>query len=238
MNEIEVKNIPAYAIDHLAEGLQKAREFRGISLKDSSRLLGIPANKLANYEKGKYIPPLNEVEALSYIYSVPLAALFSPEDYPDIFKIPNAAQLNQLLQIRKRIISTSLQIAHDKTGKPLREIAKLAGISSPKLKRFLQGEIDIPFNDLQRIARVLELDLNTLIDSESPIGQWQVLQQKKITYANLPENARDFLNKKENWPYMEVVEKMRALESGKLESIAASIRNLADLSSSVPKSRD
>ena len=106
------------------------------------------------------------------------------------------------------------------------------------MKRFLQGEIDIPFNDLQRIARVLELDLNTLMDSESPIGQWQVLQQKKIAYANLPENARDFLNKKENWPYMEVVEKMKALEPGKLESIAASIRNLADLSSSVPETRD
>ena len=93
-------------------------------------MLGIPANKLQNYEKGKYVPSLTELEALSYIYSVPLAAIFFPEEYPDIFKIPNSDQLKQLLQIRKHIISTTLQIALEKTGKSMKEISKVAGCNA------------------------------------------------------------------------------------------------------------
>ena len=221
-------NFP-FSIDHLAEGLQKARDFRGISLKDCCSLLGISTNKLLNYEKGKYIPSLTELETLSYIYNVPLEALFFPEKYPDLFKVPNAEQLKQLLQIRQRIISTTLQIAFEKTGKSLKEISKACGITLTKIKRYLRGEIDIPVDDLQRLTGVLDLDLNLLMDSESPIGLWQDLQKKKIAYAQLPENARNFLKKEDNWPYMDTIEKMKLIDPGKLDSIADSIRQLAGL---------
>ncbi len=221
---------PSYPADHIGEGLKKAREFRGLSLKDCSSLLGIPTNKLLNYEKGKYVPSLPELEALSYIYSVPLMALFFPEKYPDLFKIPNSEQLMQLLKIRQNITATTLQLAFDKTGKTLKEISKLSGLALPKLKRYLSAESEIPINDLQKLANALNLELNSLLDNESPIGQWQELQRRKIAYAELPENARDFLNKKENWPYIEVIEKMKEVDPEKLESIADSIRLLAGLS--------
>ncbi len=197
MMDTETKPNPYYSTDHLAEGLQKARDYRGISLKDCGGLLGIPANKLQNYEKGKYVPSLTELEALSFIYSVPLAALFFPEEYPDIFKVPDSEQLKQLMQIRKRIISTTLQIALERTGKSIKEISKAAGVTVSKVKRYLGGEIDIPFGDLQRLTGALDLDINSLMDSESPIGRWQELQRKKIAFSQLPEEARDFLNKKE-----------------------------------------
>ena len=219
-----------YSTDKLAEGLKKAREFRGITGKDCCSLLGIPTNRLQNYENGKFIPSLAELEALSYIYSVPLAALFDPEEYPEIFKVPDADQLQQLLEIRKRIISTTLQIAFLKTGKTLKEISKIAGLSVAKCKRFLDGEKDIPMDDLQRVASGLEVDLNTLMDSESQIGQWQEFQKKKIAFAKLPDTAVAFLTQKENWPYMEVVEKMKQLEPQKLETLADSFRKLAELS--------
>jgi transcriptional regulator with XRE-family HTH domain len=238
MMEPETRSGLPYSTDHLAEGLKKAREFRGISTKDCSRLLGIPANKLQNYEKAKYVPSLSELESLSYIYSVPLAALFYPEEYPDIFKVPDAEQLKQLLQIRMRIISTTLQIAFERTDKSLKEISKTAGVPVSKFKRYLGGVSDIPFGDLQRLTSALDLDINTLMDSESPIGQWQELQKKKIAFVQLPENARAFLTKKENWPYMEVVEKMKFIETGRLESIAESFRILAELTPADQETRE
>jgi len=238
MMEPKIKTSIPFSIDQLSEGLQKARNFRGISLKDCGSLLGIPANKLLNYEKGKYVPSLNELEALSYIYSVPLEALFYPEEYPDIFKVPDAEHLSQLLQIRKRIISTTLQIAFEKTGKSLKELSKTAGVSVSKVKRYLHGMIDIPIGDVQRLTSALNLDINSLMDSESQIGQWQELQKKKIAFASLPDEARNFLNKKENWPYMDVVEKMKLIEPGKLESFAESIHKLTVLTPKDQESRD
>ena len=238
MMEQETSTRLPYSTDNLAEGLKKAREFRGIPVKECCTLLGIPSNRLQNYENGKYIPSLAELEALSYIYSVPLAALFNPGEFPEIFKVPVADQLQQLLEIRKRIISTTLQIAFLKTGKSLKEISKIAGLSVAKCKRFLAGEKDIPMDDLQRIASGLDLDLNTLMDSESQIGQWQEFQKKKIAFAKLPDTAIAFLTQKENWPYMEVVEKMKQLEPKKLETLAESFRELAELSPADKETRE
>lgn len=238
MTESETNPGLPYSTDKLAEGLRKSREFRGITVKDCSKLLGIPNNKLQNYEKGKYLPSLAELEALSYVYSVPLAALFNPGEYPEIFKIPDANQLQQLLQIRKRIISTTLQIAFERKGKSLQEISKIAGLSVAKLKRFLDGEIEIPINDLQRITSGLDLDLNTLMDSESQIGKWQDFQKKKIAFAKLPETTRSFLTEKANWPFVDVVEKMKKLDPNKLESLAESFRELAELSLIERKAKD
>ena len=218
-----------FSTDILAEGLRKAREYRGISLKDCCSLLGIPTNKLLNYEKGKFIPSLAELETLSYIYSVPLVALFSPEVYPDLFKVPNTEQLKQLLQIRQHIISTSLQIAFEKSDKSLKEISKASGITLSKVKHYLGGESDIPFDDLQRLSNSLDLDPISLMDSESPIGLWQELQKNKIAYTQLPVNARDFLNNKDNWPYMDMIEKIKLIEPGELELLAESLRRLAGL---------
>ena len=230
MMDTEKKNSPPFSIDRLAEGLQKAREFRGISRKDCCGLLGISTNKLGNYEKGKHIPSLIEMEVLSYLYSVPLAALFFPEEYPDLFKVPDAEQLKQLLQIRQNIISTTLQIAFEKTGKSLKEVSRDSGITSSKVKRYFGGDTDIPVDDLQRLSSVLDLNLNKLMDSESPIDLWQGLQKKKIVYTQLPENVHVFLNNKENWPYIDAIENLKLIEPGRLESIAESIRQLAGIS--------
>jgi transcriptional regulator with XRE-family HTH domain len=192
-------------------------------------LLGISTNKLKNYEKARYVPSLTELEALSYIYGVPLTALFNPEQYPDVFKVPDANQLKQLLQIRMRIISTTLQIAFKRTGKSLKEISKIVGISVSKFKHYIGGVSDIPFEELQRITSALDLDLNSLMDSDSPIGQWQDLQKKKIAFVQLPENARIFLTKKENWPYIETIEKMKLIDPERLKSISESLHKLAEL---------
>jgi len=235
---VETSSGTSYSTDNLADGLKNAREFRGITVKDCCCLLGIPTNRLQNYENGKYIPSLAELEALSYIYSVPLTALFNPKEFPEIFKVPDADQLQQLLQIRKRIISTILQIAFEKTGKSLKVISKMAGLSAAKYKHFLDGEVDIPINDLQRIAKGLDVDLNTLLDSESQIGQWQEFQKKKIAFAKLPDIARSFLTQKENWPYMDVVEKMKRLEPHKLEILAESFRELAEMSPAEQETRE
>jgi transcriptional regulator with XRE-family HTH domain len=229
MMDIENKSIPPFPIGHLAESLQKAREYRGISLKDCSNLLGIPTNKLQNYEKGKFVPSLTELEALSYIYGVPLDALFFPYKYPDLFKIPNAEQLMQLLQIRKRIISTTLQIAFVKTGKKLKEISIETGMQPSKIKRYLGGELDIPIDDHQKLAGVFAIDFKSLMDSESPIGLWQEFQKMKYAYTDLPEKAREFMNKNENWPFMGLIEKIKLIDPDKLNSLADSIGQLAEI---------
>ena len=73
----------------LAKKLEKAREASGKSLKEISDLLGIPSSRLKNYEKGKYIPSLPELESISYIYRIPLFLLAGNEPKSDFNITPD-----------------------------------------------------------------------------------------------------------------------------------------------------
>ena len=218
-----------YQTDNLAEGLRKAREFRGISLKACASLIGIPANRLLNYEKGKYFPSLPEAEALSFIYGLPLEALFEPQEYPEFFKLPNASQLNQLLQIRQQIITTKLKIAIEKSGKSLKDISKISNIPQSRIKRYLDGKTAIPVDDLENLSQCLDSGIDNYSDFESPIGIWQALQRKKLSYSRLPENVRKFFEDQENWSYMEIIQKLRGFSPENLDAISESVSQLADL---------
>jgi len=54
-------------IEYLAKNLTIAREACGKSVKECSLLLDIPTSRLKNFETGKYIPSLPEIEALSFL---------------------------------------------------------------------------------------------------------------------------------------------------------------------------
>lgn len=220
---------PPYPIDNLADGLRKAREFRGMSLKTCSKIAGIPSSKLQNYEKGKYIPSLPEVESFSFIYMVPLPVLFFPGNFPDFFKVPDEENLQQLMAIRQHIISTKLQIAFENSSLSLKEFSKKSGLSLTKIKRYLGGASTIPLDDLQNLSTVLSLNVKDLLDLESPVGLWQEIQRKKYNYSELPVYVQDFINKAENWPYMEAIGLIKQIDTEKLEAIANSITNLVNV---------
>ncbi|HUV16607.1 MAG TPA: helix-turn-helix transcriptional regulator [Pelolinea sp.] len=217
-----------FPLENLAEGLIKAREYRRMSLKDAAGLLGLTIGKLRNYEKGKYTPSLPELESLSYIYGLPLKAIFSPEELSNYFQEPDADQLQQLIQIRKNIISTTLQITFDESGFSLKDVAKNTGISTAKIKKYLSGA-EIPLDDLKKLSAVLDFKLQNLMDKDSQIGRWQVSQSGREKYISLPENIRDFLAENENWDFLNLAVKLNSIGISQLQSVSDALLQLRDL---------
>ena len=179
-------------IDHVAEGLLGAREFRGLGLKETADLMGISPAVLKSYENGRYLPSLPTLESLTYIYQIPLDILLSPGKLEDFTYQPNSEQLQQLMKVRRNIISTTLQIALENNGLSQKELANRAGISRSKIKRYLDGD-DIPLDDLEKISNAIAFDQNQLLDSESQIGLWQVKQKAFDKFRQLPEKMVEFL---------------------------------------------
>lgn len=214
----------------LAEGLRLAREACGKSIKECSQLLDIPTSRLRNYENGKYVPSLPEIETLSYIYNIPLYVLFAPDLLPEFNHDPSAKQLRQLLEIRLRVIATSLQLAREKSGKSYKELARETSISTSRLKKYEKGETSIAFNDLQKLTKALDIDLDSFFDKESPIGQWQELITRKQSFGKLPQEIQSFALSQENQPFIKFTQKVKAVGIENLVNLSDSIQQIVDSS--------
>ena len=224
------ENKSGLSIDNLAEGLRLARELRGKSIKESSQLLGLPSSKLRNYEKGKYVPSLPEIESLSYFYNVPLAAIFNPELLDQYVNNPDSDQLQSLIKIRTQFIATNLQISREKSGKSAKQISVETSISTSKLRKYENGDSEIPLDDLTKITGSLDLDIEELLDSQSPIGLWQKDQKQMRAFTQLPEEIQSFALAKDNQPFLSFTKKVKAIGVENLEKLADVIQKIISAS--------
>lgn len=217
-----------FSCEHLAECLTIAREASGKTAAECSQLLGISASRLRGYENGKFIPSLPEIEALSYIYSIPLRALFDPQILPKYIHKPDAEQLKQLLLIRQEIIATRLQLACEKSGKNHSEISKSTQIPVSRLKKYGRGDLAIPMTDLTNITKAVGLELDDLLDTGSPLGDWQTTQENAKRFNDLPEEIRSFALSPDNQPYIAFTQRIKELGLENLAHLSESIQQVID----------
>lgn len=217
-----------FQIENIAESLRIAREYRGISQKDTAELLGISQSALRNFEKGKYFPSLPILESLSYLYHIPLHILVSPDKISEFINEPDAQQLRQLIEVRQHIISTTLQIAYEGSGLSQKDLAKRSGISRSKIRKYLGGA-EIPLDDLKKLSSALSIEFSQHQDKDSQIGLWQTSQIGREKFISLPEKLQKFLVENENWEFLNIANTLYSLDKSELQSLANSLTQLHNL---------
>ena len=224
-----MKEMDHLQLDYLPEALQSARENRGFSLKAAAERLGIPASRLRNYERGKSIPTLPQLETLSYLYRVPIFILVDSGKLEKYLYTPKAEQIEKLLNIRNQIIRTHIQIAVEKAGLNQKDLAHDTGIPASRIKRYLNKPIEIPLDDLMRLDQALDLDPNILFDNESPVGQWQSQQKLFDDFQSLPEEIQEFIKHDDSQEAILAANRLMGLDHQKMHEIAESLKKLVDI---------
>ncbi len=217
-----------FSCEHLAECLTIARRASGKTAAVCGLMLGISSGRLRAYESGKLVPSLPEMESLSYIFNIPFAALFDPQILSQYIHQPASNQLTQLILIRQEIIATRLQLAREKSGRTLNEIAFSAQISPSRLKKYEKGRLAIPLTELVKIAGAIGIDMSELIDRESQLGLWQAEQENAFNFNQLPEEIRTFSLSSENQSYIAFTQRIKEMGVENLTRLSDSIRQILD----------
>lgn len=65
--------------------LKTARELRGLTQEEASKLIGISKDSLSLYERGKAFPDVRRIKKMEEVYGIPYDQLiFLPIDYDKI----------------------------------------------------------------------------------------------------------------------------------------------------------
>lgn len=227
---IETNDSSEFSVLQLGNNLKTCREARGRTLQDVSHLLGIPTSRLKKYEAGQFTPSLPEAEALSYIYHVPLFALLEESQLHEFIHDPHKVGLGQLLEVRQHIIATRLQIAREKTGFSYNELGKKTGVPVSRIKRYESGSAAIPLDELKLLISVLDLTLDDVMDTDSPVGNWQKRQALINSFMGIPEEMQQFASDPQNRSWVAFVKQLRKAGESNLLALAESIRKLFDQS--------
>lgn len=198
--------------------LRRARNERGKSLKQTAALMGISADRLSNYERGKASISLPELEIIAYQLEMPLRTFLKPDARFE----QRQPQLNPsiIIPLRQRMIGAILRNHRQDANLSIRQLAQRANLSPSRLSAFERGARPIPLDELEALAIELGHRLDEYIDQDGPIGDWEERIQAVEMLAKLSPELRQFLSKPFNEPYLRLAKQLSELPVEKLRTVA------------------
>lgn len=199
--------------------LRDARVQAGKTKRECAEALGVSTSTITAYERGHKPISLPELEVLAFLLEVPVSH-FWDEDAQLLSQEP-PPPLQEVLQLRHRIVGALLRQARLEAGKSQKELADALGCSTGRISAYELGERPIPLAELEVLARVLERRLDYFLDERSgPVGEWEKEQEAYRAFQELPQEVRAFIAKPINWSYLELAMRLAEMPAGTLRGIA------------------
>ena len=201
--------------------IQDARTVLRRTVEECAEVTGVTPEQFQDYEKGKSAPSLPQLELLSLYLDLPLEHFWGRQSLAQVAKTPDALQEKErLVQLRNRVIGTSLRMARENASLTYAQISEKTGISEEQMKRYEMGEIAIPVPELELISRALDTSVDSFYDKKGPIGKWRIQKGTMQKFLDLPPEVQQFVAKPVNRPYLELAMRLSDLSAEKLRAVA------------------
>lgn len=213
---------------HVSRLISKARQASRKTTRECAAALGIPLKRFTRLESGQEIPSLPEVEMLAYYFELPTHAFLSEEEQEFADTKASPEQIAQLILLRQRILSATLQLARANKKFSLKQLSSQTGIPAARIKRYELTAKPIPLNELQALCTALDIQLDKLMDQSSFAAEVQKSRQAKEHYQALPQEIKDFISDAANLPFLKLAMRLQQTGVENIESLAQGLQQLAE----------
>jgi transcriptional regulator with XRE-family HTH domain len=202
-----------------------AREQAGTSKRECAAALGVSTGTITAYEEGRKPISLPELEVLAYLLDTPPSDFW--EDTPELALEEEPLPLQEVLNLRHRIVGALVRQARLEAGASQKELAQVLNCSTRRLSAYEYGERPIPMAELELLAQHLHLPLEYFLDNQQgPVGEWNRQEAAWRRFRELPEEMQQFVTQPLNVKYLEVAMKLSQMPAGGLRAIAEGLLDI------------
>lgn len=204
----------------------------GILLIDARRLkqqteeacasaMNVSPKEYHEFETGKRMPSLPQLEALAYFLDVPLEHFWRNEAKSE----QKDTQLDtvNLIPLRQKIIGIKLRQLRTSAKINTEDFARQMEIDADTLNRYELGEIPIPLPVLEQMLALLNENISVVADHQGKIGKWYRQHEAESSVQGYSAEIQAFLAQPVNKPYLELARKLSRYDAEKLRAIAESL---------------
>jgi transcriptional regulator with XRE-family HTH domain len=202
--------------------LQDARVRADKSKRECAEVLGVSTSTITAYEKGESSVSLPELEVLAYFLDVPVEHFWNSERAKLLGEEEEELpKVEEILEIRNRIIGVLLRQARMDEEKSQRDLAEALDCAASRISDYEYGRRPIPFSELETLARTLNRPLDYFLgDRTGTMGKREKEREFYRSFRDLPEEFQEFVVKPINQSYLEVAMKLSEMPAGALRAIA------------------
>jgi transcriptional regulator with XRE-family HTH domain len=207
--------------------VRQARLGAGKSQRECAELMGCSPSTFSKYERGKKGLSLPQLEILAYFFEVPIQALLDAEYLDREEEEKNPLPLEQIMQVRQKILGVQFRQCREASGLTQREMADMMGCSTYMVARYESGKADIPLAQLEIAVEQCGRSLGEFLDDQTvPLGKAEEERQMLARLEELPDDVRDFILKPSNSLYLRIALLLSAMKADSLRQIAETLLDI------------
>jgi len=202
--------------------IRDARQAADISPEHCAAQIGVSADTLADWELGKSMPGMPEVELLAYVLNVPISHFWGTET---LMQQAGRQQIDahEYIALRNRLIGALLRAAREEANLTPEQLAAEAGVSAGNIAAYELGNRTIPAPVLTTLASACRVNMSYFLEHGNRVGEFLALQEDLKTFTDLPPDVRRFVASPINQPYLELAMRLAQTGTAELRGIAESI---------------
>ncbi|NLF00493.1 MAG: helix-turn-helix transcriptional regulator [Anaerolineales bacterium] len=198
--------------------VRSKREQAGITKRQCAEALGVSTATITAFETGRRPISLPELEALAYLFDIPVQSLWGAKPEADAEKPPLA--LPEVIALRQRIVGARLRQARIESEYSKEDLADMLGCSTNRIAAYEYGQQRIPLAELEVLADGIRRPLGYFLDHEGPLSQWERRMEAWQRFQELPNDVQEFVLRPSNVRYLEVAMRLASISAEELRAIA------------------
>lgn len=207
--------------------IKRARLKTGKSQRECAELLGCSPSTYSQYERGRRGLSLPQLEALAYLFEVPLDRLVNESQEPEDPAAEEPLPMEQMMLLRRKMLAVQFRQCRHNSGLSQREMAELLGCSASTISQYERGLRDISVAELELAAEPCGMDLSDFLDEQMvPLSQSEQERQLLTRLDELPADVRDFVLNPTNALYFRIAMLLSTMKADSLRQIAETLLDI------------
>ena len=135
----------------------------------------------------------------------------------------NSINVEQLVEIRQKLIGVTLRQAREQAHLSLHEVADGTGLTPEELEAVEYGQRAISLPMLEYLSSYFNLQIREFQDKHGPVGAKVDQQHTVQDFLTLPPEIQAFVAKPINRPYLELAQRLSEMSVEKLRAVGEGI---------------
>lgn len=205
--------------------IRDAREAADLNIPECAAQIGVDPALLEEWELGKAMPSLPQLELLAYTLKLPISHFWGTQTLQHQIE-QRQIDADEYTTLRGRLLGGLLRAARERQNLTPEQLGAAVGVSASQITAFELGRQPIPVPVLVTLAQALQVSLSYFLDDGNRISRFLSLQEDLKNLAELPEDVRHFVASPVNQSYIELAMRLSKMSTDELRGIAEAILNI------------
>lgn len=223
--QVDLEELYALRARMLGVLVRDARVASGYAVEDIADTVNVSVDTVVNWEFGREVPSLPQLELLAYFLQIPVSHFWGSETLLEQ-QTRRGIDGDEYQAVRNHMIGIMLRTQREALQWTVEQVAEAIGLdNSEVLVLYEQGRVPVPMTVIVALASVLKVNLSYFLEDTGRIATFFEVREALKAFEDMPEDIREFVSKPSNQAYIRVAmslahmptEALRALAEGLLD---------------------